>query len=114
MVCMTLPIMGGENSAVRQHHRCAEIAYFDPDRIGATGRKLALVRCAHAFRAVLIPSLFEGGHLLTGLIVELGGGEVTEMVRSRIAANHSKGGGFRPRSQSVGVTVGLQQQQTHS
>ena len=75
-------IMGGENSGVQDDTSdvLLEIAYFDPPRIGVTGRKLGLASDARTrFERGVDPEfLFDGLDLLTGLIVELAGGTPSE------------------------------------
>ena len=79
-------IMGGEHSGVSETTTdvLLEIAYFDPARIGATGRKLGLSSDARTrFERGVDPAFLEGGlDLLTGLIVELAGGTPSEVVRA--------------------------------
>ncbi|MEE4206425.1 MAG: phenylalanine--tRNA ligase subunit beta, partial [Erythrobacter sp.] len=79
-------IMGGENSGVAEDTTdvLLEIAYFDPARIGVTGRKLGLASDARTrFERGVDPAfLDEGLDLLTGLIVELAGGTASEVVRA--------------------------------
>ena len=79
-------IMGGENSGVSDDTAdlLLEIAYFDPARIGITGRRLGLASDARTrFERGVDPAfLDEGLDLLTGLIVELAGGTPSEVVRA--------------------------------
>ncbi len=79
-------IMGGENSGVQDDTAdvLLEIAYFDPPRIGVTGRKLGLASDARTrFERGVDPEFLEGGlDLLTGLIVELAGGTPSEAVHA--------------------------------
>lgn len=79
-------IMGGEHSGVSETTTdvLLEIAYFDPARIGATGRKLGLSSDARTrFERGVDPAFLDGGlDLLTGLIVELAGGTPSEVVRA--------------------------------
>jgi phenylalanyl-tRNA synthetase beta chain len=79
-------IMGGEHSGVQDNTTdvLLEIAYFDPARIGATGRKLGLSSDARTrFERGVDPEFLDGGlDLLTGLIVELAGGTPSEVVRA--------------------------------
>jgi phenylalanyl-tRNA synthetase beta chain len=79
-------IMGGEHSGVSESTTdvLLEIAYFDPARIGATGRKLGLSSDARTrFERGVDPAfLGDGLDLLTGLIVELAGGTPSEVVRA--------------------------------
>lgn len=79
-------IMGGENSGVSDETTdvLLEIAYFDPARIGVTGRKLGLASDARTrFERGVDPAFLDTGlDLLTGLIVELAGGTPSEVVRA--------------------------------
>jgi len=75
-------IMGGEDSGVQDDTTdvLLEIAYFEPARIGVTGRKLGLASDARTrFERGVDPAfLADGLDLLTGLIVELAGGTASE------------------------------------
>jgi phenylalanyl-tRNA synthetase beta chain len=79
-------IMGGEHSGVSDSTTdvLLEIAYFDPARIGATGRKLGLSSDARTrFERGVDPEFLDDGlDLLTGLIVELAGGTASDVVRA--------------------------------
>jgi phenylalanyl-tRNA synthetase beta chain len=79
-------IMGGEHSGVSETTTdvLLEIAYFDPARIGATGRKLGLSSDARTrFERGVDPEFLDDGlDLLTGLIVDLAGGTPSEVVRA--------------------------------
>jgi phenylalanyl-tRNA synthetase beta chain len=79
-------IMGGEHSGVSETTTdvLLEIAFFDPARIGATGRKLGLSSDARTrFERGVDPEFLDDGlNLLTGLIVELAGGTASEVVRA--------------------------------
>ncbi|MEL6485922.1 MAG: phenylalanine--tRNA ligase subunit beta [Pseudomonadota bacterium] len=79
-------IMGGEDSGVSDDTTdvLLEIAYFDPPRIGVTGRKLGLASDARTrFERGVDPAFLDDGlDLLTGLIVELAGGSASETVRA--------------------------------
>ncbi|EAQ28369.1 phenylalanyl-tRNA synthetase beta subunit [Erythrobacter sp. NAP1] len=81
-------IMGGENSGVQDETTdvLLEIAYFDPPRIGVTGRKLGLASDARTrFERGVDPAFLEDGlDLLTGLIVELAGGSASEAVQAGV------------------------------
>jgi phenylalanyl-tRNA synthetase beta chain len=78
--------MGGEHSGVSAGTTdvLLEIAYFDPDRIGATGRKLGLASDARTrFERGVDPAfLDEGLDLLTAMILKICGGEASEVVRA--------------------------------
>lgn len=79
-------IMGGENSGVQDDTQdvLLEIAYFDPARIGVTGRKLGLASDARTrFERGVDPAWLQDGlDLLTGLIVELAGGQASKAVQA--------------------------------
>ena len=75
-------IMGGEDSGVTEGTRdvMLEVAYFDPGRIARTGQKLALTSDARSrFERGVDPAFLEDGlAILTGLILEICGGEASE------------------------------------
>ena len=79
-------IMGGEHSGATEATTdvLLEIAYFDPARIGVTGRKLGLTSDARTrFERGVDPEfLDEGLAILTDLIVKTCGGTPTEVVRA--------------------------------
>lgn len=79
-------IMGGEHSGATTDTTdvLLEIAYFDPERIGVTGRKLGLASDARTrFERGVDPAfLDEGLALLTNLILKICGGTPSEVVRS--------------------------------
>src|SRR5690606_21156648 len=79
-------IMGGEDSGVSEGTTdvLLEIAYFDPARIGATGRKLGLASDARTrFERGVDPAFLDDGlEMLTALILEICGGEASEVVRA--------------------------------
>lgn len=93
-------IMGGEHSGVSETTTdvLLEIAYFDPARIGATGRKLGLSSDARTrFERGVDPEFLDAGlDLLTGLIVELAGGTPSEVVRAGSPPSAAKVVGFDP------------------
>jgi phenylalanyl-tRNA synthetase beta chain len=93
-------IMGGEHSGVSEATTdvLLEIAYFDPARIGATGRKLGLSSDARArFERGVDPEFLDQGlDLLTGLIVELAGGTPSEVVRAGSPPSAAKVVAFDP------------------
>ena len=78
-------IMGGEHSGCADTTTdvLLEIAYFDPQRIALTGRKLNLTSDARArFERGIDPAFLDAGlALLTDLIISLCGGEASEVVR---------------------------------
>lgn len=110
-------IMGGEHSGVSESTTdvLLEIAYFDPARIGATGRKLGLSSDARTrFERGVDPAFLEEGlDLLTGLIVELAGGTPSEVVRAGSPPSAAKVIAFDPgltlRLGGVGVAEAEQQ-----
>ncbi|WP_338242260.1 phenylalanine--tRNA ligase subunit beta [Aurantiacibacter hainanensis] len=79
-------IMGGEYSSVQPETTdvLLEIAYFDPEHIGVTGRKLGLASDARTrFERGVDPAwLDEGLESLTSLIQRFCGGEASEIVRA--------------------------------
>ncbi len=79
-------IMGGEHSGCSETTTdvLLEVAYFDPERIGATGRKLGLTSDAKTrFERGVDPAFLEDGiDILTGLILEVCGGEPSEVVHA--------------------------------
>jgi len=93
-------IMGGDHSGVSEKTAdvLLEIAYFDPARIGATGRKLGLSSDARTrFERGVDPEFLEAGlDLLTGLIVELAGGTASEVVRAGSSPSDAKVIAFDP------------------
>jgi phenylalanyl-tRNA synthetase beta chain len=93
-------IMGGEHSGVSEATTdvLLEIAYFDPARIGATGRKLGLSSDARTrFERGVDPAFLDAGlDLLTGLIVELAGGTPSEVVRAGSPPSAAKVVAFDP------------------
>jgi phenylalanyl-tRNA synthetase beta chain len=93
-------IMGGEHSGCSDGTTdvLLEIAYFDPDRIGATGRKLGLTSDARTrFERGVDPAFLDDGlDLLTGLIVELAGGSASEKIRAGSPPSEPKVLAFDP------------------
>ncbi len=93
-------IMGGEHSGVSETTTdvLLEIAYFDPARIGATGRKLGLSSDARTrFERGVDPEFLEQGlDLLTGLIVELAGGVPSDIMRAGSPPSEPKVIAFDP------------------
>jgi phenylalanyl-tRNA synthetase beta chain len=79
-------IMGGEDSGCTGATAdvLLEIAYFDPERIGVTGRKLGVTSDARTrFERGVDPAFLDDGlALLTDLIVATCGGEPSEAVRA--------------------------------
>ena len=79
-------IMGGEHSGCSDTTTdvLLEVAYFNSARIGDTGRKLNLTSDARQrFERGVDPAFLDAGlDLLTGLILEICGGEASEVVRA--------------------------------
>ncbi|MCA1662327.1 MAG: phenylalanine--tRNA ligase subunit beta [Novosphingobium sp.] len=79
-------IMGGEHSGVSETTRdvLLEVAWFDPARIARTGQALALSSDARSrFERGVDPGFVEPGlELLAKLILEICGGEASEIVRA--------------------------------
>ncbi|MCB2074282.1 MAG: phenylalanine--tRNA ligase subunit beta [Novosphingobium sp.] len=79
-------IMGGEDSGCTEATSdvLLEIAYFDPVRIAATGRKLNLTSDARQrFERGVDPAFLDTGlDLLTKLILDICGGEASEAIRA--------------------------------
>jgi phenylalanyl-tRNA synthetase beta chain len=79
-------IMGGEHSGVAEttSDTLLEIAYFDPDRIARTGQKLQLTSDARSrFERGVDPAFLDDGlAILTGLILDVCGGEASHVVRA--------------------------------
>ncbi|KEO87768.1 phenylalanyl-tRNA synthetase subunit beta [Erythrobacter longus] len=91
-------VMGGEDTGVQDETSdvLLEIAYFDPARIGVTGRKLGLATDARTrFERGVDPEFLEQGlDLLTGLITELAGGTASEAVHVGSPPSEAKVVGF--------------------
>jgi phenylalanyl-tRNA synthetase beta chain len=87
-------IMGGEHSGVTPGTTdvLLEIAYFDPERIGVTGRKLGLTSDARTrFERGVDPAFLDDGlAILTDLILRICGGTPSLPVR---AGSPPRGGG---------------------
>lgn len=79
-------IMGGEHSGVTSDTTdvLLEIAYFDPERIGVTGRKLGLTSDARTrFERGVDPAFLDDGlAILTDLILRLCGGTPSAVVHA--------------------------------
>ena len=77
-------VMGGEASGCTENTSevFLEVAYFDPERTATTGRKLNILSDArYRFERGIDPSfLINGAELATKLILDLCGGECSELV----------------------------------
>ncbi|RJY09669.1 phenylalanine--tRNA ligase subunit beta [Aurantiacibacter aquimixticola] len=93
-------IMGGEHSGVQTQTTdvLLEIAYFDPERIGVTGRKLGLASDARTrFERGVDPAFLDDGlAILTSLIQRVCGGEASEVVRAGSPPSEPKAVAFDP------------------
>ena len=93
-------IMGGEHSGASEGTTdvLLEIAYFDPERIGVTGRKLGLASDARTrFERGVDPVFLDDGlALLTDLILKTCGGTPTEVVRAGTPPTEAKTVKFDP------------------
>ena len=79
-------IMGGEHSGVSETttDTLLEIAYFTPDNIARTGQKLQLTSDARSrFERGVDPAFLDDGlSILTGLILDICGGEASRVTRA--------------------------------
>ncbi|WP_095012470.1 phenylalanine--tRNA ligase subunit beta [Tsuneonella mangrovi] len=93
-------IMGGEHSGCSEATTdvLLEIAYFDPERIGQTGRALGLSSDARTrFERGVDPAFLDPGlDLLTDMIVRFCGGEASEVVRAGSPPSNKKKLDFEP------------------
>ncbi len=109
-------IMGGEHSGCSDTTTdvLLEVAYFDPVRIGDTGRKLNLTSDARQrFERGVDPAFLDAGlELLTTLIVEICGGTPSEVIRAGEAPAGTKVVAYDPAmaERLGGVTIPEDQQ----
>ena len=109
-------IMGGEESSVQPDTKdlLLEIAYFDPEQIGVTGRKLGLATDARTrFERGVDPEFLDDGlAILTSLIQRICGGEASEVVRAGAAPGDAKVIAFDPdlTARLGGIEVGATEQ----
>jgi phenylalanyl-tRNA synthetase beta chain len=93
-------IMGGEHSGVADTttDTLLEIAFFDPERIARTGQKLQLTSDARSrFERGVDPAFLDDGlAILTGLILDICGGEASRVVRAGEAPVPDKSVKFDP------------------
>jgi phenylalanyl-tRNA synthetase beta chain len=110
-------IMGGEHSGCGEDTTdvLIEIAYFDPERIARTGRKLNLTSDARSrFERGIDPAFLDAGlDHLTALIIALCGGEASETVRAGAPPSIPKTVHFEPAltERLGGVAISAQRQQ---
>ncbi len=93
-------IMGGEDTGVRDDTTevFLEVAYFDPIRTAASGRKLGIFSDArYRFERGIDPqSVWWGAEVAARLILELCGGETSEVVSSGVMPNWQRSFTLRP------------------
>ncbi len=93
-------IMGGEHSGIGETTRdvLLEVAYFDPARIARTGQALSLASDARTrFERGVDPGFLDSGlDLLTGLILDICGGEASAVVRAGSAPAVTKTVHYHP------------------
>ncbi len=99
-------IMGGEHSGVAETTTdvLLEVAYFTPERIAVTGQTLALTSDARSrFERGVDPAFLDDGlTVLTGLILDICGGEASRVTRVGAAPVEAKHIAFDP-----ALTLGL-------
>lgn len=87
-------IMGGEHSGCSETTTdvLLEIAYFTPERIAKTGQALALTSDARSrFERGVDPAFLDDAvEIISGLIVDICGGEASEIVRAGMAPTERK------------------------
>ncbi|TCD06821.1 phenylalanine--tRNA ligase subunit beta [Erythrobacteraceae bacterium CFH 75059] len=93
-------IMGGEHSGVTEATTdvLLEIAYFDPARVGMTGRRLGLTSDARTrFERGVDPAFLDAGMaLLTDLVLRSCGGEASAVVRAGTPPDQPQAVAFDP------------------
>ena len=110
-------IMGGEHSGVTgtTSETLLEIAYFTPDNIARTGQKLQLTSDARSrFERGVDPAFLNDGlAILTGLILEICGGEASRVTRAGEPPAESKRVRFDPHrtAELGGMDVPAEEQQ---
>jgi phenylalanyl-tRNA synthetase beta chain len=111
-------IMGGEHSGCSESTRdvLLEIAYFDPARIAATGRTLNLTSDARSrFERGVDPQFLDAGlDLLTALVLEICGGQASDVIRAGTPPSGAKVVHYEPAlaEKLGGVAVPPAQQRT--
>ena len=110
-------IMGGEHSGVDESttDTLLEIAYFTPDRVAKTGQALALTSDARSrFERGVDPAFLDDGlAILTGLILDICGGEASRATRAGEPPIEQKRVRFDPARTTAlgGIEVPADQQQ---
>jgi len=93
-------IMGGEHSGVAETTSdvLLEVAYFTPERIARTGQALALTSDARSrFERGVDPAFLDDGlAVLTGLILDICGGEASRVTRAGTPPAEAKRVAFDP------------------
>jgi phenylalanyl-tRNA synthetase beta chain len=93
-------IMGGAHSGVSEETRDAllEIAFFTPERIARTGQALALTSDARTrFERGVDPAFLDDGlAILTGLVLDICGGEASRVTRAGAAPVEQREIAFDP------------------
>ena len=93
-------IMGGEHSGVSPNtdEVLLEVAYFSPERIAKTGQTLTLTSDARSrFERGVDPAFLDDGlAILTGLILDICGGEASRVTRAGQPPVEAKRVPFRP------------------
>ncbi|MEJ5977232.1 phenylalanine--tRNA ligase subunit beta [Novosphingobium sp. PS1R-30] len=111
-------IMGGEHSGCSDDTRdvLLEIAYFDPVRIAQTGRTLNLTSDARGrFERGIDPQFLDTGlDLLTGLVLEICGGQASEVIRAGTPPSGTRQVHYEPTLAETlgGVAIPSAQQRT--
>ena len=104
-------IIGGMKSAVSDETKnvLLEAAYFDPISIAATGRKLQINSDArYRFERGVDPSFtLSGSHIATKMILDLCGGEASDIIIAGSAPSFEKKIIFDPKkvNQLIGIEV---------
>lgn len=110
-------IMGGEHSGVSEttSETLLEIAYFTPDNIARTGQKLQLTSDARSrFERGVDPAFLDDGlAILTGLILDICGGEASRVTRAGEPPIEQKRVHFDPARTAAlgGIQVATERQQ---
>ena len=93
-------IMGGEHSGVSPETTdvLLEVAYFDPERIARTGQRLMLTSDARSrFERGVDPAFLDDGlAIITGLILDICGGEASRVTRAGTPPVVAKRVAFKP------------------
>ena len=93
-------IMGGEHSGVSPETTdvLLEVAYFDPKRIARTGQRLMLTSDARSrFERGVDPAFLDDGlAIITGLILDICGGEASRVTRAGTPPVQAKRVAFKP------------------